>query len=118
MDLRERIVAARLAGASVESVARRFGVCTKTVRVYQARAAAGKLPPTPRPGRAPSLSPEQEGVLLALVQEQPGATLAELGEALHKRTGVLLPRSTLHDHLKRRGVRYKKRVVAPKNAVK
>ena len=59
MDLRERIVAARGAGESVVSVSQRFGVCTKTVRAYEALAKAGRLAPLPRPGKAPRLQPAQ-----------------------------------------------------------
>jgi transposase len=56
LDLRERIVGARIKGESVASVAQRFGVCTKTVRVYEKRASQGRLSVTPRPGRARRLS--------------------------------------------------------------
>ena len=93
-------------------------MCPKTVRAYEARAKAGRLAPLPRPGKAPRLRPEQEAAFVAMVQETTTWTVAGLSEEWHRRTGVLLPSSTLHDHLKRLGARYKKRVVSPQNAAK
>ena len=118
MDLRERIVAALGTGESVVSVAGRFGVCTKTVRAYEARAKAGRLAPLPRPGKAPRLQPEQEAAFVAMVQEQTNWTVASLCQEWERRTSVCLPSSTLHDHLKRLGARYKKRVASPGNAAR
>lgn len=116
MDLRERIVSARRAGESVERVAQRFGVCTKTVRVYEKRAAQGRLCPTPRPGKARRLSQADHAALVLLVQERSDWTLASLAQAWQERSGQQLPSSTLHDALGRLGVTYKKRVASLKNA--
>ena len=99
-------------------VSQRFGICTKTVRVYEARAKAGQLAPLPRPGRAPRLQPAQEAAFIAMVQETTSWTIVALSQEWERRTGVALPSSTLHDHLKRLGARYKKRVASPKNAAK
>ena len=118
MDLRERIVAARGAGESVVSVSQRLGVCTKTVRAYEARAKVGRLAPLPRPGKAPRLQPAQEAAFVAMVQETTSWTIVALSQEWERRTGVALLSSTLHDHLKRLGARYKKRVASPKNAAK
>lgn len=118
MDLRERIVAARLAGESVVSVAQRFGVCTKTVRAYVSRAAAGQLAARPRPGKAPHLRPEQEAAFVSMVQETSDWTIDALCQEWEARSGQVLARSTLHDHLKRLGGRYKKRAASPANAAK
>jgi transposase len=118
MDLRERIVAARVAGESVESVAQRFGVCTKTVRVYQKRAAQGELRPRPRPGRAPLLAQEQEEAFLWMVREKADWTVDQLCGEWQERSGVVLGRSTLHNHLRRLGGRYKKRAVLPPSAAR
>ena len=114
MDLRERIVAARRAGESVQSVAQRFGVCTKTVRVYAKRAAQGRLAVTPRPGRQPRLSPEDHAALGALVQERSDWTLASLAQAWQERGGELLPSSTLHDALGRLEITFKKKSHRPR----
>ena len=113
MDLRERIVAARCAGESVESVAHRFGVCTKTVRVYEKRAAQGRLAPTPRPGRQRRLSAEEHTALGELVPERSDWTLAALSQAWQERGGDPLPSSTLHDALGRLGITFKKESPRP-----
>ena len=118
MDLRERIVAARVQGETVESVAQRFGVCTKTVRVYEKRAVQGRLPTTPRPGKTRRLSPEQHQELLILVQQRSDWTLLSLGQAWQERTGEVLPRSTLYDYLRRLNLSYKKSRAWQKNAAR
>jgi len=108
MDLRERIVAACAEGASQVSVAGRFGVCSKTVQRYVARAARGELAPLPLPGAAPRLRPEQEESFVSMVEEKRDWTVDALCVEWEARSGVLLPRSTLHDHLLRLKGRYKK----------
>ena len=113
MDLRERIVAACAEGATQVSVARRFGVCAKTVQRLVARAARGELAPRPLPGRAPRLRLEEEEAFVSMVNESPDWTIDQLCVEWHKRSEVLLPRSTLFDHLKRLRGRFKKRVVLP-----
>lgn len=117
MDLRERIVEARRAGESVEREAHRFGVCTKTVRVYEQRAAQGRLSPTPRPGKQRRLSEDDHAALGDLVQERSDWTLASLAQAWQAWGGCLLPSSTLHDALGRIGITFKKSVASPRNAV-
>lgn len=111
MDLRRRIVAAREAGESVVSVARRFEVCTKTVYHYCAQSKRGELAPRPLPGRTPLLSPAQTAVLVALLQENPSLTLEEMGQKWHEESGQRVARSTLHDALRRAGMRFKKKRV-------
>ena len=108
MDLRERIVMACEGGQSQAEVARRFGVCTKTVGRYLARAKQGQLAPRPLPGRVPRLGPEQEEAFVLMVQEDPDRTLLQMSEVWQERTGQLLPSSTLHDALRRLGARFKK----------
>jgi len=118
MDLRERIVAACAQGESQVWVAQRFGVCNQTVSAYVGRAGRGQLAPLPIPGRAPRLRPEQEGAFVAMVGEKSDWTLEQLSLEWERRSGVLLPRSTLHDHMKRLGARFKKRVASPRNAAR
>ena len=108
MDLRERIVAACGEGASQVSVAQRFGVCSKTVQRYVARASRGELAPLPLPGPAFRLRPEQEEAFVSMVQEKRDWTVDALCVEWEQRSGVLLPRSTLHDHLLRLRGRFKK----------
>lgn len=118
MDLRERIVMACGSGQSQACVALRFGVCRKTVSAYVRRAVQGQLAPSPLPGRAPRLRPDQEAAFVAMISEKSDWSVDALCVEWEKRSGVLLPRSTLHDHLKRLGGRYKKRVGWLKNAVR
>ncbi len=118
MDLRERIVAALAGGDSLVSVALRFGVCERTVRRYRDRAAVGALAPLPLPGKAPRLRAEQEEDFVAMIQEKSDWTIEQLSQQWQVHSGVFLPSSTLHDHLKRLGGRYKKRVVSPVSATK
>lgn len=118
LDLRSRIVGALEEGENVVSVAHRFGVGERTVRTYRRLAREGQLAPRPRPGKAPRLQKEQEARFVSMVQETPNWTILSLQGEWHKRTGVFLPSSTLHDHLKRLGGRYKKRVGSPPSATK
>ena len=99
MDLRERIVSARGKGESVERVSQRFGVCTKTVRVYEKRAAQGRLAPTRRLGKVRRLSEEEHQSLRAMVQEKSTWTLEGLSTAWKERTGQEVPPTTLRDAL-------------------
>ncbi len=116
MDLRERIVSARLAGESVKGVSERFGVCSKTVRVYEKRTAAGCLRPTPRLGKARRLSVEEHASLGALVKARSDWTLLGLSEEWHTRTGQKVPPTTLRDALHRLKITHKKSLVLPVNA--
>jgi transposase len=116
-DLRERIVAARLAGQSISEVARIFEVSPAVVQKYWRLHRNGlSLSVGRAPGQPPRLKADQEAAFLAMVVEKSDWTLAQLTQEWQRRSGVLLPRSTLHDHLKRLGGRYKKRAVSPENA--
>ncbi len=108
MDLRERIVSACAEGASQVSVAARFGVCSKTVQRYVARASRGELSPLRHPGPARRLGAEQDEAFVLMVQETPNWTIDGLCVEWERRSGVLLPRSTLFDQLRRLKGRYKK----------
>lgn len=109
MDLRQRIVEACAQGATDTAVAERYGVCTKTVQRYRQRAGQGQLVPRSAPGAPPRISKEQEVAFLALVREHPSFTLEQYVQEWERRTGVALPLSTLHRHLRRLDGRYKKR---------
>ncbi len=118
MDLRERIVSARRAGERVASVSERFGVCSKTVRVYEKRAAQGRLCPTPRVGKARRLSESEHEVLGTLVTQRSDWTLATLSEAWQERTGQSVPPTTLRDALHRLKMTHKKRVASPPSSAR
>ena len=108
LDLRERIVAACETGASQASVARRFEVSAKTVQRLVARAARGQLARDPIVGRTPRASAQQQEQLAALLGAQVNWTVDSLCVAWHEQSGQLLPRSTMHDLMRRVGARFKK----------
>lgn len=113
MDLRERVVAACAAGATHTSVAQRFGICTKTVQRYVARDARGELAPRPLPGRPRVLNEEQTQQLRSLVAQRTDWTLASLSQELAQRNGVEVKLSTLHLHLQRLQISFKKKRASP-----
>jgi transposase len=76
---RKKIVAAVDRGVPVAEVARRFEISETTVRNFLRLRENGSLEPKPRSGGPqPSLSDDDRQRLLAAVDEQPDATLAEL----------------------------------------
>jgi transposase len=84
-DLRERLVAAVERGEhSIRQIARLFGVSLSClVRLLQRQRRTGSVQPLPRGGNRPrKLDAKAEARLLALVHEQPDATLAELRDRL------------------------------------
>ena len=108
-DLRERIVSSCRSGRSVAEVASLFQVSEVAVRKYLRLVESGSSLAVGRsPGKPPRLRPEQEEAFVALMEEGSDWTLEKLGQEWHRRSGVLLPRSTLHDHVKRLRGRYKK----------
>ena len=112
LDLRQRIVASLNKGLSVQQAAEQFEVSRDSVRRYQRLAEQDALSPKPTPGKAPRLKPEQECAFMAMIQEHPDFTLEQFQHQWLQPSGVWLPKSTLHDHLKRLGGRYKKRAAS------
>lgn len=109
LDLRERVVKALLAGGSVREVSERFSVSHDTVRRYQLRHEQSQsLSPLPRLGRAPRVPAEEQEAFVAMIRENPNATVLEMSALWQERTGVLLPRATFYDHMRRAGGRFKK----------
>lgn len=79
VDLRERSLHALASGMSVTEVATRFDVSRSSLYRWQRRLAeTGVLAPDQSPGRPRRLSPAHEAALVAQLQTQPDATLAEL----------------------------------------
>ena len=114
----QRIVAALKQGQTQRSVAECFGVSLSSVQRYdRLDREHGSLSAKPIPGRPRSLTQEHEPLFRVMLAEGGDWTLCQMARVWHERTGVLLPKSTLHDHLKRWGFRYKKRVNRPKNAL-
>jgi transposase len=109
MDLRMRIVGAVERGSSIREAARRFAVSpAAAIKLMQrVRATGSPAPARYRGHRRPLLEPH-EAELRALVEATPDITLAELKAELERRLGVVAGLSTLHEALRRIGLRHKK----------
>jgi transposase len=109
MDLRLRIVSAVEGGSSMRAAARRFAVSpSAAIKLMQRVRTTGSAAPARYGGhRRPLLAPH-EAALRGLVTAQPDITLAELQAELQRRRGVVAGLSTLHNTLRRLGLRHKK----------
>jgi transposase len=109
MDLRLRIVRAVERGSSIRAAARRFAVSpSAAIKLMQRVRATGSAAPDRSGGhRRPVLEPH-EADLKRLVETTPDITLAELQSELERRWGVRAGLSTIHNALRRIGLRHKK----------
>jgi transposase len=110
MDLRRRIVRAVERGSSIRAAARRFAVSpSSAIKLMQRVRATGSPAPARYGGhRRPVLAPYQRD-LRRLLEATPDLTLAELQAELQRRCGVRAGLSTIHNALRRIGLRHKKR---------
>jgi len=118
VDLRTRIVNARLDGTSLEDIAEQFSVSRSTVCSYlkQFRETGNITPTTYRPGRKQKLTPYETEVR-QLVVDHPDATLAEFCEKLSPHVSVST--TTLCDFLRHLKITRKKRLsTLPSSIVK
>ena len=102
MDLRTRVLRDADAGLPSKDIAVKYAVSRAWVdRVKQRRRETGEITPrTQTTFRGRTLSPDEEGRLVALITVQPDATLAELRDALPTRAAL----STLWRTIGRRGL--------------
>ena len=109
MDLRRRIVRAVERGSSIRAAARRFAVSpSAAIKLMQRVRATGSPAPARYGGhRRPLLAP-YEADLRRLVEATPDITLAELRAELQRRRGIAAGLSTIHNALRRIGLRHKK----------
>ena len=109
MDLRLRIIRAVESGGSIREAARRFAVSSSAaIKLMQRVRATGSAAPARSGGhRRPVLAPH-EADLRRLVEATPDLTLAELQTTLQQRCGVRTGLSTIHNALRRSGLRPKK----------
>jgi transposase len=110
MDLRLRIVRAVERGSSIRAAARRFAVSPSAAIKLMQRVRATGSPAPARVGghRRRSVLARHETDLRRLVEGTPDLTLAELQTELERRCGVLAGLSTIHNALRRIGLRHKK----------
>ena len=113
LDLRERIVAAALAGGQTRrQVAERFSVGLTTVeKLVRLWRTAGSPAPKPIPGRPRAVDSAGEARLRAALAARPDATLAELRDAC----GLSCSLSAVHRALARMRYSRKKRRSTPLN---
>lgn len=104
IPLRATILDARTAGRSTAVCVQLFGVSRSSVYRYVRQwRTTGTLAPRRSPGRPPLISPEQQSLLVAMVESQPGATLAQYRQRWHETTGVWISTSALSRTLGRLG---------------
>ena len=109
MDLRLGMVRAVERGSSIRAAARRFAVSpSAAIKLMQRVRTTGSAAPARFGGhRRPLLAP-YEGELRGLIVATPDITLAELQTELKRRFGVVAGLTTLHNSLRRLGLRHKK----------
>lgn len=109
-DLRERLVSAVEGGMSRRSAARRFGIAASTaIKWVDQWRRTGHVRPRPQGGDRRSHRIEaysQE--ILALVEEVPDITLAEIAAHLDQAHGLQVAQSTVWRLLDRHGMTFKK----------
>ena len=108
VDLRERLLGAIDAGLRLAEATRLFGVGRSTIKRWQQRAAAGKLMPTPRPGRTPRIKPEHRAALHGQIATQSDATLATHCATWEQDQQVRVSVTTMSRAIRRLGITVKK----------
>ena len=110
-DLRRRVVTAVDGGMWRRGAARRFGIAPSTAIKWVQRLAVrtGSYRPRPQGGdrRSQRIEARAETVL-ALVEETPDMTLAEIAAHLESAHGVRVSQSTVWRFFQRRGITFKK----------
>jgi transposase len=108
-DLRDRVVAAVVAGATVRSAADRFGVSVASaVKWSQRYRATGSAAAKPRGGKKPYVLTGQREWLLARIAEAPDLTLRAVMLELADR-GVVASYHAVWDFFAHEGVTFKKK---------
>ena len=110
-DLRRRLVSAVETGMTRRSAAQRFGVAASTAIKWVDRwRRTGDVGPRPRGGdhRSQRIEAHAEEIL-ALIEETPDITLAEMTEHLDEAHGLVVAQSTIWRLLDRRGMTFKKK---------
>jgi transposase len=115
---RARIVWLAIQGQRAPAIARELGICTATARFWLKRfnmKGVGGLEDEPRPGPAPTYTPEQVSALIAAVLTKPQAlglpfanwTLDRLVAYLSEHRGIAMKRSRVDEILIAEGIRWR-----------
>ena len=109
-DLRERLISAVEGGMSRRSAAKRFGIAASTaIKWVDHWRRLGHVRPRPQGGDRRSQRIEAHaGELLALIEETPDITLAEMAVYLKETHGLRVAQSTVWRLLDRHGMTFKK----------
>ena len=110
-DLRKRLVSAVETGMTRRSAAQRFGVAASTaIKWADQWRRTGDVRPKPRGGdhRSQRIEAHAEEIL-ALIEETPDITLAEMAEHLDEAHGLVVAQSTIWRLLDRRAMTFKKK---------
>ena len=109
-DLRERLVSAVEGGMTRRGAAQRFGVAASTaIKWVDQWRRTGDVAPRPRGGDQRSQRMELHAdEILALIEETPDITLAELAGHLDEAHGLAVAQSTIWRLLDRHGMTFKK----------
>jgi transposase len=111
IDLRERVVAAVLAGETCRAVAARFGVAVSSVVKWSQRhRATGSVAPGKMGGHRKRVLEPHRGFIVEQIAQTPHLTLHRLREALATR-GVSVSHNTVWLFVRREGLRFKKNPV-------
>ena len=109
LDLRDRVVAAVDAGTPITTVATQFRLHRSTIyRYLTQRQERGTLVPRTSPGRRRTITANDDARLVAHLQQDPTATLADHCRTWEKATGVRLSPATLSRAIRRVGWSRKK----------
>jgi len=112
-DLRERVVAAVLAGESCRSVAERFGVAVSSVVKWSQRyRATGSVAPGKMGGHCKPVLEPHRAFIIGRIERTAHLTLHGLRAELAKR-GVKVSHNTIWVFLRRQGLRFKKNTICP-----
>ena len=112
-DLRERVVAAVVAGESSRSVAARFGVAVSSVVKWSQRhRATGSVSPGKMGGHRKRVLEPHRAFIVERIAQTPHLTLHGLKDELAAR-GVMVSHNAVWLFLRREGLRFKKNAVRP-----
>jgi transposase len=111
VDLRERVVAAAVAGMPRAAIAATFQVSEPTVtRWVRRQRERGDLAPDVSPGRPPTITPDQFPVLQAQLEAHPDETIAWHAAQWNQQYGTTLSQWAVGRVIRRLGWTRKKRV--------
>ncbi len=117
MDLRKRIVEAQKDGFTYRQIAKRLQVGEASVSriLHRYRNEGSYEPIVEGKGRPSKIRGKVEKILRGIVEKRSDATIADLQEALVKKTGNPVSTSAISRALARMGLTRKKKPFVPKN---